>query len=74
LTRIYNSANYNRNPLNFETRKVESNGRSLVTVLPKMFTDELGILRGDIIKFQYYTADKRKIVIEKVNLNEVEEA
>ena len=70
MTRINNSVNNTRNPLNFETRRVQSNGRSLVTVLPKMFADELGILRGDLIKFQYHTADKKKIVIEKINLNE----
>ena len=70
MGRIYDSANKNTKPLNFETRRVQSNGRSLVTVLPKVFTDELRILRGDLIKFQFHTADKKKIVIEKINLEE----
>ena len=69
MARIY-YVNNGRNLLNFETRRVQSNGRSLVTVLPKVYTDELGILRGDLIKFQFHTADKKKIVIEKINLDE----
>lgn len=54
MARIYDYVNNDRNLLNFETRRVQSNGRSLVTVLPKVYTDELGILRGDLIKFQFH--------------------
>jgi hypothetical protein len=56
-------------PLDFETRRVQVNGRSLVTVLPKMFTDALGIERGDLVRFHLHVADKRKLVIEKIPID-----
>lgn len=65
MIEVYNS-NSSRNPLDFETRRVQSNGRSLVTVLPKMFTDALCIERGDLIRFHLHAADKSKLVIEKI--------
>jgi hypothetical protein len=66
MARIYDSVNNSRNPLDFETRRVQSNGRSLVISLPKHFTDQLQILRGDLMRFHLHVADKRKLVIEKI--------
>jgi antitoxin component of MazEF toxin-antitoxin module len=62
-----------RNPLDFETRRVQSNGRSLVISLPKQFTDQLNILRGDLIRFHLQVADKRKLVIEKINIDGIDD-
>jgi hypothetical protein len=73
LIRIYNPVNNNKNPLNFETRRVQSNGRPLITVLSKLFIDELGILKCDPIKSQDHTANKKKIMI-KLKVNEAKEA
>ena len=67
LIQVYNSTTAH-NPLDFEMRRVQSNGRSLVTVLPKIFTDQLGIVRGDLIRFHINIADKRKLVIEKISI------
>ena len=65
MIQVYNP-NTAYKPLDFETRRVQVNGRSLVTVLPKMFTDALGIERGDLIRFHLHAADKSKLVIEKI--------
>jgi hypothetical protein len=67
MPQIHNQ-NASRNPLAFETRRVQSNGRSLVVSLPKPFTDQLGILRGDLIRFHLHTVNKRKIVLEKIEM------
>jgi hypothetical protein len=67
MPQIYNQ-NASRNPLAFETRRVQSNGRSLVVSLPKPFTDQLGILSGDLVRFHLHTVDKRKIVLEKIEM------
>ncbi len=69
MPQIHNQ-NASRNPLVFETRRVQSNGRSLVVSLPKPFTDLLGILRGDLIRFHLHTIDKRKIVLEKIEMDD----
>jgi len=66
MPQLYN-ARTAYNPLDFETRRVQSNGRSLVTVLPKLFTDRLGIVRGDMIRFHIHAADRKKLVIEKID-------
>jgi hypothetical protein len=65
-----NHTNDSRNRLNFETRRVQSNGRSLVTVIPKSYTDYLAIERGDLIKFQLQKDlnGRSKVIIEKINL------
>jgi bifunctional DNA-binding transcriptional regulator/antitoxin component of YhaV-PrlF toxin-antitoxin module len=57
--------------LTFETRRVQSNGRSLVTVIPKPYTDYLEIDRGDLIKFQLQKdpIGRTRIIIEKINLD-----
>lgn len=68
MVQIYNS-NSSRAPLDFETRRVQSNGRSLVISLPKQFTDQLQILRGDLMRFHLHIADKRKLVIEKISID-----
>jgi bifunctional DNA-binding transcriptional regulator/antitoxin component of YhaV-PrlF toxin-antitoxin module len=59
-----------RNPLSFETRRVQSNGQSLITVLPKIFADRLGIERGDLVRFYMNNDDKRKIMLEKISTEE----
>lgn len=73
MIQIYNS-NSSRSPLDFETRRVQNNGRSLVISLPKQFTDKLGILRGDLIRFHLHVADKRKLVIEKIGVDSDEDS
>lgn len=69
LTQIYKSTS--RDVLTFETRRVQSNGRSLVTVIPKPYTDFLEIEKGDLIKFhlQKNPIGRNKIIIEKVDLD-----
>jgi bifunctional DNA-binding transcriptional regulator/antitoxin component of YhaV-PrlF toxin-antitoxin module len=60
-----------RNPLNFETRRTQSNGQSLMIVLPKVFTERLGIKRGDLVRFYMNNTDKRKIMLEKISTEEL---
>ena len=73
MARIYHSVknSSSRNLLNFETRRVQSNGRSLVTVIPKSYTDYLAIERGDLIKFQLQKdpIGRSKVIIEKIDLH-----
>lgn len=70
MARIYDSVKNSRNLLNFETRRVQSNGRSLVIVIPKSYTDYLAIERGDLIKFrlQKDPGGRSKVIIEKIHL------
>jgi hypothetical protein len=68
MVQIYN-LNTAYKPLDFEIRRVQVNRRSLVTVLPKMFTDALEIERGDLIRFHLHVADKKELVFEKFPIN-----
>jgi hypothetical protein len=72
MVHIYRS-NTSHNPLDFETRRVQSNGRSLVISLPKQFTDKLDIVRGDLMTFHLHVADKRKLVIEKIQIGNTDD-
>lgn len=73
MTHIYNS-NKTRNPLDFEVRRAQSNGRngqSLVVSIPKPFMDKLGISRGDLIRFHLDTTpNKRRMILEKIEIGE----
>ena len=62
IPQIYNQ-NASRKPLAFEMCRVQSTDRSLVS-LPKPFTNQLGILRGNLIRVHLHTVDKWKIVRE----------
>ena len=58
------------NPLQFETRKVIEKDFSLLLVLPKRFTEYLGILKGDLLKITLLKSQDSKgnLLISKVDL------
>lgn len=64
-----NNPNNPQNPLKYEVRTVQKNARSLVLILPKIYTDFLGIQQSDLIKMQLMK-DERKIVLQKIQLGE----
>lgn len=66
MPQIYNPI-ISRNLLDFETRRVQSNGKSQVITIPKIFTDALNIERGDLVRFCFHSADRRKVVFEKIS-------
>jgi hypothetical protein len=68
MPQIYSST-ASRNPLDFETRRTQANGKSIVVTLPKVFADALEIGRGDLVRFCFHSADKRKVVMEKIALD-----
>jgi hypothetical protein len=71
MIQIYHSNN-SRNPLAFETRRVQHNERSLMISLPMRFVDQLGILKGDLIRFYIPAEDKNKLILQKIDITSVE--
>jgi hypothetical protein len=69
MPQIYHST-ASRNPLSFETKRVQSNGQSFMIVFPKVFADHLGLERRGLTRFYRHNSNARKIIVEKISTEE----